>query len=248
MTELSDESRALLEAEGPLDEPTGAEIDAMHQRVVAALGPLALPQPPAADPSPLAGKAAAGKVVAAKAAAAGSLKLISGVVVAAVGTGALLFALNQPAPQEPAVAQPAPVLTQPQPAPVALPPAPEANPEPAPEASPPPVLAPLPRSAKPAAPAASSATPSASEEALLVATAEAQLRAGHPAAALALYERHLSEYPKGALRQESQTGRVIALCGVGRSAEARGYVESFAARHPGSPSALRMQRACGIEP
>jgi hypothetical protein len=242
MSELSDESRALIESEGPLDEATPAEIEAMHLRVVALLAGAPAPAPsPSPDPTPLLGKAAA----------ATSLKVVGSAIAAAVGSSALLFALSQPA-SEPSTAPsaPPPVMAAPQP-PVAAPaltPSADIALEPAPAVSAAPVAAPLPRANKSAAPAPSAAPSSASEEALLVATAEAQLRSGHAAAALALYEQHLREYPKGALRHESQSGRIVALCGVGRGAEARAEIERFAARHPSSPSLLRMQRACGSEP
>jgi hypothetical protein len=62
---------------------------------------------------------------------------------------------------------------------------------------------------------------------------------------LALYEQHLQQYPRGALRQESQSGRIVALCAMGRAAEVRADMARFAERHPGSPTLLRMQRACG---
>jgi hypothetical protein len=236
MSELSEESKALIESEGPLDEATPAEIEAMHVRLAAVLAGVPAPVP-SPDPAPLAGKAAA----------ATSLKVVGSALVAAVGSSAVLFALSQPAAQRPA-APPAPprVLVAP-PAPAIAPSAPARSEPPATSAAAP--AAPALRSTKPSAPAHTGPpTPSASEEALLVAAAEAQLRGGHPAAALALYEQHLREYPQGALRQESQNGRAVALCGVGRTAEARAYVELFAARHPSSPSLLRMRRACGIEP
>lgn len=243
MSELSYESKALIESEGPLDEATPAEIDATHARVLGALGAIPAPVPsPTPHPTPLAGKAAA----------ATSLKVVGSAIAAAVGSSALLFALTKPAAQHPAAPSAAPpALLGPAaptavPAPAASAPA-ELEPAPTPSAAPSPATVLHPR--KPSAPAPSAARPaSASEEALLVATAEAQLRGGHPAAALALYEQHLREYPQGALRQESQNGRVVALCGVGRAAEARAYLERFAATHPRSPSLLRMQRACGVEP
>lgn len=241
MSELSDESKALIESEGPLDEATPGEIAAMHARVVALLAGAPAPAPsPGPDPTPLLGKAAA----------ATSLKIVGSAIAAAVGSSALLFALSQPA-EPPAVASaPPPVVAAPEPpvaAPAVTPSADVAlDPPPAPSAAP--AAAAQPRSNKSAVPAPSVAPPSASEEALLVATAEAQLRSGHAAAALALYEQHLREYPKGALRHESQSGRIVALCGVGRSAEARVEIERFAARHPSSPGLLRMQRACGMEP
>lgn len=241
MSELSEESKALIESEGPLDEATPAEIAAMHARVVALLAGAPAPAPsPSPDPTALLGKAAA----------ATSLKIVGSAVAAAIGSSALLFALSQPSEPSAVPSAPPPVVAVPQP-PVA---APAVTPsaglalEPAPALSAAPAPAAQPRSSKPVAPVPSVAPPSASEEALLVATAEAQLRSGHAAAALALYEQHLRDYPKGALRHESQSGRIVALCGVGRSAEARAEIERFAARHPSSPSLLRMQRACGSEP
>lgn len=249
MSELSDESRALIEAEGPLDEASSLEIEAMRVRVVAVLGGLPAPGPaanPAPDPSPVVGKVAAGA----------SLKVVGTAIAAAVGSSALLFALSQPTPDSPVPppgASAAVTSSLPSPTPLTAPVESAEPPAVVPNVSTPPttVAAPLPRPAKASATAAGSSVPpvrSASEEALLVATAEAQLRGGHPAAALALYEQHLRDYPKGALRHESQSGRIVALCGVGRSSEARAEIARFAEKHPGSQTLLRMQRACGIDP
>jgi hypothetical protein len=236
MSELSEESKALIEREGPLDEATPAEIEAMRARVVALLAAVPDPGP---EPTALVGKAAATT----------SLKVVGSAIVAALGSGALLLTLNQPASDTSARPSASVPLSATPGLPVTQPAAPSSDSggERAPAVSAEPVAAPL-RSTKPRAPAASVTAPGASEEALLVAAAEAQLRAGHAAAALALYEQHLREYPKGALRHESQSGRVAALCGVGRSAEARAEIERFAVRYPGSPTLLRMQRACDSEP
>ncbi len=58
MSDLSPESRALLGREGPLDEPSGADLDARREAIFRALGvppPAALPMPTAdalTQPSP----------------------------------------------------------------------------------------------------------------------------------------------------------------------------------------------------
>ncbi len=251
MSELSEESKTLIEDEGPLDEPSQADIDAMHQRVVASLDTLSPAEPapaPVPSPAPLA-----------PATTSVALKFIGSLVVAAVGSTTLLSLLSTPqAPSSAKSVASTAVRAQPR---ASLASAPSASVEPSaplnsvqPAVSltggePPAVrfVRPEPPS-KPSVLASSAPARIASEEALLVAAAEAQLRGGHAAAALSLYERHLREYPGGMLRREAISGRVVALCGVGRTSEAVAEMRRFAEQYSNSPALLRMRRACGQEP
>ena len=231
MSDLTDESRAVLD-EAALDDATPAEVEALRQRVYTTLG-VAAP-PPAPD---VLGPQAAGSSGLVKTMIGGAL------LVAAVG-GTLI--LRQPEQQTetsaPAAASAlAPTPTVPE-AVVEAPP-----PEPAAAAPEPPQ-----RRAEPAVKPPPSAPPSApspaAEGAMLVAAAEAQLRAGQPAAALSLYDRYLREYPGGILSQESVTGRILALCALGQKAKGQKELERFETQYPGSPSLRRLRQACGDGP
>ena len=103
------------------------------------------------------------------------------------------------------------------------------------------------RSAPPPAP--SPAAPDAppidlSAELTLVRNAEASRRAGRPAEALAHLEEHASRFPNGTLTAERQAGRVLALCDLGRTSEARALADRFASTYATSPLATRVANTC----
>jgi outer membrane protein assembly factor BamD (BamD/ComL family) len=75
--------------------------------------------------------------------------------------------------------------------------------------------------------------------------ADADLRQGDPNAALARLAEHASRYPGGALREEREGIRVVALCRAGREAEGKAAAERFLARSPRSALATRIRAACG---
>ncbi|MCB9629525.1 MAG: hypothetical protein H6725_19325 [Sandaracinaceae bacterium] len=87
-----------------------------------------------------------------------------------------------------------------------------------------------------------------SEESMLVAAGEAQLRAGHAAEALTLFDRALARHPRGALRVEALAGRALALCRAGRMDAGQLEAERFLTSYPRSPSAPRIRAACQVEP
>ena len=87
-----------------------------------------------------------------------------------------------------------------------------------------------------------------SEESMLVAAGEAQLRAGHAANALTLFERALARHPRGTLRVEALAGRALALCRAGRTEAGQREAARFLTAYPRSPSAPRIREACGVAP
>jgi hypothetical protein len=52
-------------------------------------------------------------------------------------------------------------------------------------------------------------------------------------------------FPSGALAEERDASRVLALCAAGRAAEARVIATDFLAKHPRSPAASRVRASCG---
>jgi hypothetical protein len=300
MSDLSPESRALLGREGPLDEPSGADLDARREAVFRALGvslPAALPTPTPDTPTP---SEPASSATPASPASTGGAAWPAGAKVAlaiaaalVLGAGALLLSPNaeqgpsdsaegaplaagadadevtlssgdspeglvagdapavEPAP-EPADAAPA---LRPEPAPahgeveeapraaVTATPAVVLNPASVP-APPPPPAPPL----EPADAADELAPDPLSEESMLVAAGEAQLRAGHAANALTLFERALARHPRGTLRVEALAGRALALCRAGRTEAGQREAARFLSAYPRSPSAPRIREACGVAP
>jgi hypothetical protein len=91
-------------------------------------------------------------------------------------------------------------------------------------------------------PPASSATLSA--EIALLSQANALLAGGDPARALALLDEHRRLYPRGALVEERDAARVLALCGAGRHSEGIAARGRFLREHATSPQLARVQNAC----
>jgi hypothetical protein len=91
-----------------------------------------------------------------------------------------------------------------------------------------------------------SARPDVAAETRLVGTAQRELWAGHPAAALGLLDQHAAEFPRGALWEERQTIRILALCDLGRIDDARALAHQFVAAVPHSPLVPRVNRSCAF--
>ncbi|WAS96514.1 RNA polymerase sigma factor [Nannocystis punicea] len=84
-----------------------------------------------------------------------------------------------------------------------------------------------------------------SAEVALLDEARARLEEGAPAAALTLLTTHAREFPRGALMDVREAGRVEALCAMQRGAEAEAVARRLIATHPSSPLAQRFERyAC----
>ncbi|MCA9663773.1 MAG: hypothetical protein KC486_35925 [Myxococcales bacterium] len=78
----------------------------------------------------------------------------------------------------------------------------------------------------------------------LIREAEAHLRAGRHAEALAAIERHARDFPRGQLEPEREASRVTALCLRGSDGEAQARAKTFAERWPASPLLARVRRVC----
>jgi hypothetical protein len=75
--------------------------------------------------------------------------------------------------------------------------------------------------------------------------AQQALRTGDPGRALSLISQQNSRFSEGLLQQERAAARIMALCQLGRTAEARAEVVEFASRWPKSPLLARVRNACG---
>jgi hypothetical protein len=81
-------------------------------------------------------------------------------------------------------------------------------------------------------------------EMALLANAQAAIQRGDFATALARLEEHRRTYPRGMLGEERAAAQIIALCGAGRTGEARALGAAFLARHATSPLAPRVRGSC----
>jgi len=93
-------------------------------------------------------------------------------------------------------------------------------------------------------PSSASATVMLTAEAELLARAQQALREGDAAAALRLLEEHERRFPKGELGDERRGARVRALCGLGRTAQARAEARSLLRERPDSPVAAGVADVC----
>jgi hypothetical protein len=236
MNELSSEARALLRASRSFDEPNAGDAERVRASVLAKVGvAVGLGAGMTAATSSLAASPAAvlGVTV---------MKLGAAVVVAGGLATAGYVGLRTPSPK--------PVPTAPAPAPVQTR-LPQAVPNVISESEPRAVETPTPSTAKahrarpPSAPRATRATPDLEGEARLLEQADADLRRGDPSSALGRLAEHAAKYPDGALREEREGVRVMALCRAGRVAEGRAAAERFFARAPRSTLAARIRAACG---
>lgn len=94
------------------------------------------------------------------------------------------------------------------------------------------------------APSVANATPSLIEEAALLGQAERALAANEPNRALESLAEHERRFPEGALREERQAARVLALCELGRTEDARALARRFVTHSPGSVLVPRLRRSC----
>jgi hypothetical protein len=257
MNDLSPEARDLLRTARSFDEPSTADAKRVHASVLAKVGMAvgAGAAVTAATPSIAAGPAAMLGVTVAKLGVA--------IVVAGGLTTAGYVAWRSPRvmPTPSAVTQgraarsapdvPAPETSPPAVVPSAvneLEPRTVGAPAPVPgkatrvRNAPPPTTAPTPTDRAPRAPRT---TPDLEGEARLLEQADADLRRGDAHAALARLEEHAAKYPAGALREEREGVRVVALCRAGRDQEGRQAAERFLARSPRSALATRIRAACG---
>jgi hypothetical protein len=57
-------------------------------------------------------------------------------------------------------------------------------------------------------------------------------------------DEHARRFPRGALAEEREAARVLALCAQGRASEARASASAFVASNPRSPFAAQVRRSC----
>ena len=70
-------------------------------------------------------------------------------------------------------------------------------------------------------------------------------KAGRPAIALALLQEHATRFPNGILSEEREAERIVVLCALGRTEDARVAASQFLREHPRSPLARRVRESCG---
>jgi hypothetical protein len=92
----------------------------------------------------------------------------------------------------------------------------------------------------------SKAAASLTREAELLAAVQSELRANNPERALALLDEHERAYSGGALSEERQAVRVLALCQAGKWTAARHEAVEFLQTAPRSPLVPRIQSSCAF--
>lgn len=83
------------------------------------------------------------------------------------------------------------------------------------------------------------------EELAIVRAVNDSLAGGSAEQALARLDDYHRRFPAGALREEAAALRAVALCAAGR-ADGASAAEAFLRAHPGSLSAERVRRSCGV--
>ena len=236
MTELSPESKALIELARGDDEPNVVD----RARVRRALG-ASLATGLAASSATSAAAGAGLKT----AGLAGSMKIAAwvgvGMAVGALTTTTAIVAIRGPAPEPAPVARPAPRDVSP--VVRADPPAKdELTDEPTDTAT-----IPLEVTSKPIGARAPQSSPSSlAAEMRLLETARAALSGGDARRALALIQEHERDFPNGSLSEERRASKVFALCGLGRRAEAARAAAEFLRTAPASPLRGRVLDSCAF--
>jgi hypothetical protein len=85
------------------------------------------------------------------------------------------------------------------------------------------------------------------EEIDLVQKANSALRSGKPDQAQALLDRHRERFASGALREEREAARILALCALGKQSEARAAAARFLRESPRSMQAARVRGSCALK-
>ncbi len=121
---------------------------------------------------------------------------------------------------------------------------------PAPAVTPPPAAPPAERHAwvAPAAPPSLvESAPSLADETRLLEAAQRELASGRAASALSLLDKHRQRFPNAALAEERSAARVLTLCALGRTEEARRAAWAFLAVAPTSPLVPRLRGSCALD-
>lgn len=138
---------------------------------------------------------------------------------------------------------PSPLPPMPDVAPPSPPSPPSSQPAPRPSSAKPEPLPLRQKSApaQPPPPAASSSRLAA--EVALISKARGLVTAGADASALASFQRHAREFPRGSLAQERAAWVAILQCRLGREAGPKSAA-AFVEAHPDSPQVARVRRTC----
>jgi len=83
-----------------------------------------------------------------------------------------------------------------------------------------------------------------SVEARALAEVQKALKEGQNAEALRLVEEQRRQFPHGELQPERDAAKIVALCAVGRVADARAAAQIFLSSSPRSPFAARIRASC----
>jgi len=89
---------------------------------------------------------------------------------------------------------------------------------------------------------------SLAEESTLVRSAQQALRDGDAAKALTLADKHIARFPRGVLRTEAHVTRVMALCDLGRTDDAKLELAATTRVDPRSPALSRARSSCAAAP
>jgi len=157
---------------------------------------------------------------------------------ASLARGVVVDPVLAPPPPPPALSTASPVAIEPtrEGSLIELP-APSSSAVTAPPARPP--VAAVPRQPSPQA-----AEGSVAAEVAILQRVSAALRRGDPDRALVAIAEHARRFPNGALAEERDTERIVALCALGRSEEAARARGRFERAYPASPHEARVQAAC----
>ena len=74
--------------------------------------------------------------------------------------------------------------------------------------------------------------------------ANALLRSGKPEQARALLDQHGQKFASGALREERDAARILALCALGKEREAQAAAAKFLRDSPRSMQAAHVRASC----
>jgi hypothetical protein len=249
MSELSFEAKALIRRVGTADGPSQADRARVRRRIVAGLAgagaTLGSGTIASGAPAGAAGIAAVTKVTVSSVA----LWLVAGAAVGTAVSAPAVFSAVRRAEQTPAPVSVAAVGNAPSAPEGALEAPRRATPVAlVPEAPASPAKRVMPVSVAPPRAVASVGATSLAEETRLLHAAQHELARKNTSAALALLDEHASKFPGGALAEERTAARVLALCDLGRSAEARLAADAFVRKSPQSPLVPRLRGSCASEP
>lgn len=256
MSDLSDDARTLIAATRHGDDPHPSDESRVRQAVILRIGAGAFAGAAAVTIGREVMAAGAAKAATGWSALLGStvFKLVTVAVVGGSVTAGSYLALRSPRdnpPQTPAVAPAVTGTTASEHrTPAGLPDSPsEAEPTLAVDDLP--LAASAPVIADPSAREAPAGTHKQSNlraEVAAIGSANRSLRDGDPENALRILDEHASVLNDGALREETSVARILALCELGRQAEASADARRFLQSSPSSPLVPRVRASCAFQP